>query len=59
MASSLVVFAALSLFFTVYAAEKMATTFQKEWDLQTITLADYSLSFDISRQLYKKIKEKL
>jgi hypothetical protein len=37
----------------------MHITFQKEWDLQTITLADYSLSFDINHQLLKKIKDKL
>ena len=59
MASTLVIFASLSLLFTVYGAEKMHITFQKEWDLQTITLADYSLSFDISPQLLKKLKDKL
>jgi hypothetical protein len=37
----------------------MHITFKKEWDLQMITLADYSLSFDINRQLSKKLKEKL
>lgn len=45
MASTLVVFTALVILLTVYITQKMHVYNQKLWDLQTSTLADFSVQF--------------